>query len=322
MLWGFGDSLYGIPQHPEYAVFVNAFGPDDHFLRCKADSNQPEVIRTPARISSLVWQTPQNEPVCAYYEEMGEHGWIEGETHTVIACMAPDGSPRWRFVPPGSGEPVEFVHCSAAGIITLCARSCPYANQDARLWQLDGESGVLLRSVSIPCAEELMTLAWAEALQCFVYIANRNEIVVLNRELEEIARWPDYRGTQYLNRQVVGSVLWEQDNNSRILRRYELSRGTLTETTPEVPMYVLTVLPDGRFLGVNEKQNRLAVFDPAGTVISQHSLKGAVTHVRCDGNRICILENRSPETHGFVSEELFEATSFHVWRLDPGDALW
>ena len=87
-------------------------------------------------------------------------------------------------------------------------------------------------------------------------------------------------------------------------------------------MYVLTVLPDGRFLGVNEKQNRLAVFDPAGTVISQHSLKGAVTHVRCDGNRICILENRSPETHGFVSEELFEATSFHVWRLDPGDALW
>ena len=61
----------------------------------------------------------------------------------------------------------------------------------------------------------------------------------------------------------------------------------------------------------------MVVFDPAGTVTSQHRLKDAVTHVRCDGNRIFILENRSPETHGFVCEELFEATSFHVWRLDP-----
>lgn len=327
LLWGFGDSLYGIPQHPEYAVFVNAFGPDDHFLRCKADSNQPEVIRTPARISSLVWQTPQNEPVCLYAEKQTrtgtpEGGWFATGSDYVIACLRPDGSPRWRFVPPTNGEQVAVVHSAGDGTVTLCARSNSWANQDAQLCQLDGESGVLLRTAAIPYAEELMELAWVASLQCFVYVANRNELAVLNRELVEIARWPDYRGTQYLNRQVVGSVLWEQDNNSRILRRYELSRGTLTETTPEVPMYVLTVLPDGRFLGVNEKQNRLAVFDPAGTVISQHSLKGAVTHVRCDGNRICILENRSPETHGFVSEELFEATSFHVWRLDPGDALW
>ena len=317
LLWGFGDPLYGIPQHPEYAVFVNyAFGPKDHFLRCKADSDQPEAIRTPARICSVVWQTPQGEPVCAYYEGMGEHGWIEGETHTVLACMAPDGSPRWRFVPPGSGGPVEFVHCSAEGIITLCANSRPYANQGARLWQLDGESGVLLRSVSIPCAEELMTLAWAEALQCFVYIANRNEIVVLNRELEEVARWPDYRGTQYLRSNIDGAVLWDQGYPKRTLQRYDLRQGGSAETTPELPTFVHAVLPDGRFLGVNEQRNRLVVFDPAGTVISQHSLKGAVTHVRCDGNRICILENRSPQTHGFVCEELFAETSFHVWRLD------
>ncbi len=319
LLWGLGNSLYGIPQHPEYAVFVNyAFGPKDHFLRCKADSDQPEVIRTPARIRQLVWQTPQDEPVCSYFEQKGEHGWNEGKTHTVIACLLPDGSPRWCFVPPDNGEPVELVHCSADGIITLCARSRSYANQDAKLCQLNGESGALLRTVSIPCSEDLMTLIWVESMQCFTYIANRNGLVVLNRELEEVARLPGYRGTQYLDeRHIAGSVLWGQDYNSRVLRRYDLRRGILTETTPEIPVYVRWVLTDGRFLGVNEKQNRLTVFDPAGTVISQHSLKGTVTHVRCNGTRICILENRSPETHGFVCEELFEATSFHVWRLDP-----
>lgn len=319
LLWGFGNSLYGIPQRPEYAVFVNyAFGPKDHFLRCKADSDQPEVIRTPARIRQLVWQTPQGEPVCAYNEEMGEHGWIEGKTHTVVACLLPDGSPRWRFVPPHNERRVDIVHTSADGTITLCASSRAYSGQDAKLCQLDGESGALLRTAAIPCAEDLMELIWAESLQCFVYVANRNELAVLNRELEEIARWPGYRGTQYLDeRHIVGSVLWVQDYNSRVLRCYDLRRGALTETTPEVPVNVCAVLPDGRFLGVNEKQNRLTVFDPAGAVISQHSLKGAVTHARWGEKGVCILENRAPDTHGFVCDELFEATSFHVWRLDP-----
>ena len=321
LLWGFGNSLYGIPQHPEYAVFVNyAFGPKDHFLRCKADSSQPEVIRTPARISKLVWQTPQDEPVCAYYDGMGEHGWIKGKTLTVIACLLPDGSPRWRFVPPENGESVSVVHTSADGVVTLCARSSAYTGQDAKLCQLDGESGALLRTAAIPCAEDLMALIWAESLQGFVYVANRNELVVLNRELEEITRWPDYRGTQYLDeRHIVGFDLWVQDYNSGVLRRYDLRQGTLTETKPEVPVNVCAVLPDGRFLGVNEKRNRLTVFDPTGTVISQHSLKGTLTHVRCGENEICVLENRSPDTHGFVCDELFEETTFHVWRLDPAD---
>ena len=318
LLWGFGDSLYGIPQHPEYAVLVHyAFGPEDHFLRCKADSDQLEVIRTPARISSLVWQTPQGEPVCAYTEDLGEQDGHRGKTYTVIACLLPDGSPRWRFVPPRNEEPVKVVHSSADGIITLCARSCAYANQDVQLCQLDAKSGVPLRTVSVPCAEGLMELAWVESLQRFVYVAKQNELVMLNKELEEVARWKDFPGYRYLDRHIVGSVLWEQDFNSRVLRRYDLRSFTMTETTPEVPTHVFTVLPDGRFLGANEKQTRLIVFDHAGTVISQHSLKDRATHVRCDGDRICILENRSIDTYGVVCEELFEATSFHVWRLDP-----
>ncbi len=324
LLWGFGNPLYGIPQNPDYAVFVNyAFGPKDHFLRCKPDSSQPEVIRTPVRISRVIWQTPQGEPVCLYARRQTRTGtsdgtWFGTASDYVVGCLLPDGSPRWCFDPPENGEPVDVVHTTANGVITLCARSLSYKSQDAKLCQLDGNSGRLLRAVVIPYAEGLQTLLWAEGLQCFVYVANRTELVVLNRELEEVARWPEYQGAEYLDeRHLVGAVLWEQDYNSRVLRCHDLRQGGSTETTPELPTFVHAVLPDGRFLGVNEQQNRLVVFDPAGTVISQHSLKGTVTHVRCNGNRICILENRSPETHGFVCEELFEATSFHVWRLDP-----
>ena len=323
LLWGFGDPLYGIPQHPEYAVFVNyAFGPKDHFLRCKADSDHPEAIPTPARISSVVWQTPQGEPVCLYARRQTrtgtpDGGWFGTHSDYVVACLLPDGSPRWCFIPPENGEPVAVVHTTAEGIIMLCARSHSYKHQDATLCQLDGNTGALLRNVVIPCVEDLQTLVWVESLQGFVYTANRTELVVLNRELEEVAHWPGYRGTGYPDeRHISGAVLWEQDYNSRVLRRYELREGNVTETKPEIPVHVFTALPDGRFLGVNDRQNRLTVFDRAGTVISQHSLKGTVTHVRCNGNRICILENRSPETHGFVCEELFAETSFHVWRLD------
>lgn len=166
-----------------------------------------------------------------------------------------------------------------------------------------------------------MTLVWAKALCGFVYIANQKEIVVLNGELDEVSRWPGCdrnRLSEYAEeKNVIGSILCCHDFFSRTLRRCDLHTGAMTETVPELPAHVIALLPDGRFLGVNEKQNRLAVFDPSGTVVSRHTLAGTLTRVRCDGYRVLLLENRPPDTHSFVSDELFDVTSFHVWQLDP-----
>ncbi|MBP5767132.1 MAG: hypothetical protein J6X47_09135, partial [Clostridia bacterium] len=84
----------------------------------------------------------------------------------------------------------------------------------------------------------------------------------------------------------------------------------------EVAADSVRVLSDGRILGVNERQNNLYVFDGNGLVAARCAVPGKICRVVEDGRRVFVVEIRAPETHGFISDELFDATSVHVWRLD------
>ena len=84
----------------------------------------------------------------------------------------------------------------------------------------------------------------------------------------------------------------------------------------EVAADPVRVLSDGRILGVNERQNNLYVFDGNGLVAARCAVPGKICRVVEDGGRVFVVEIRAPETHGFISDEVFDATSFHVWRLD------
>ena len=326
LLYGFGNAEYSIPERSEYAVFTDAFGPAEYFWRCKADSKDPEKVPAPARVGLVLWQTPQDEPVVLYAERLTRHGtdtnWLETANDFVVACLKPDGTPRWRFVPPNNEIYVRYIHTDDKGVITLFT---PYRwDKDrgiaAHICRIDGMTGELLYDRDLPekYAEELQRV---EALNGFVYSADRKELVVLNDELEEVARWPQPAnnplgsGSLRGEENPVGPILWGQGLYSRKLWRRDLRNGAATETKPEIPCYIYAVLPDGRFLGGNE-DSRFTVFDPDGTVISRHKLKGFVRSFRFDGNRVYILEERSPNMGPLVCDELFEKTSYHLWRLD------
>ena len=323
LLFGFGNRRFSVPQHPECAVHRCTDREKQERLFCY--DLREDVLReqpTPElRLHAPLWITPQGELVClfteGYWKETGS-GWSFTTTSdTFAACLCPDGTERWRFAP-CSGWTLRHAHTSADGIITLYAQreSQGPRKTDAAIYQIDGTTGAHLRTRPIPWAEDLVGLVRVDVCDGFLYIAGQSELVLLNDELEETARWDGYCGGRYPEEeQIAGNVLWSGYD----LSLYDLRTGEKRDFTLETPDYLIAMLPDGRFLGVNEKQNRLTVFDPAGRVISRHTAPrpGKFLRARVEAKRVCILEERAPETYGLVSQALFDTASLHVWRLDP-----
>ena len=327
LLFDFGADCYSVPRHPELAFHRVLFGDGGDMARRYLLYSLPdgtlEDRKEPAfEVFGPLWLTKQGDPVllaCEYETVQTPFGPRRDYGKPLVVCLGQDDSVRWSVYPAGAERSPDSFHASPEGILTLYSRGNSYTATDAQLCRIDGETGALLVSRVVPAAENLDALLPVEALKAFAYIANQKEIVLLDENLEEIRRWPCPRhvlGPQKKN--IVGDTLWDQDISTRALRLYDLRTGACREITPEVPTFVRALLPDGRFLGGNERGTELTVFDATGRVISRHRAQGdgAFTKVRAEADGICILENRSPDTHGFVSDELFEQTSFHVWRLD------
>ena len=328
LLFRFGDPRFSVPRHPELAFQRVRFGCGGDTARRSLlysfpdgrleDRPDPEFA-----LFGPLWITKQGDTVflASEYETVQTPvGPRRDYVKPKVVCLGADNSLRWQFIPAGAVLFPSAFHTAPDGTITLYSCGNSYISRDAFLCRINGETGALLASRVIPAAENLEKLLPVEALNSFVYFANRDEIVVLNENLTETARWASARSILGPDQKhIVGCVLWDQYFGDQILRLYDLRTGSCREIRPEIPVYVHALLPDGRFLGVNEVQNRLTVFDPTGRVISRHKAlgDGAFTRVRAEEDRILILEIRAPHTHGYVSNELFEATSFHVWRLDP-----
>ena len=98
---------------------------------------------------------------------------------------------------------------------------------------------------------------------------------------------------------------------------YDLQSGESRKTTLEIPAYPILVLPDGRILGINEKLNKMTVFDKEGIVVARCSVPGMICRAFLENGNVYLVEVRGPDTHGLVYGALFDETSTHVWRLDP-----
>lgn len=328
LLFRFGDSSHSIPYHWQFAV--HAFhdrARQDHLIcyQLGADTVLEQGIPA-AQPCTPLWMTKQGELVYLFLHYL----WMKGESDNwtcragrgFAACLGADGSVRWSFAPAlQECQILKHVHTSADGIITLCVQSGRSGDSRlaAVLYRIDGETGRLLHSRTIPAADQLETLVRVDALDGFAYASESAELVLLDDSLKETARWKGFRDSTYLRQEnVVGSFVWQQGVWDRAVRRYDLRTGMMTEICPEIPVaYVLSVLPDGRILGLNDKQTLLTVFDPVGKVVARLSVGGVLCRVRTEPERTCILEIRAPETYGFVSDELFDASSIHLWRLNP-----
>ena len=272
-----------------------------------------------------VWQTRQGDVALLYArilsEQVSGSSWSCSGRCSWVICLGRDGTERWRFEPEMHREQsLEHIHSSEDGVVTLFASGINGGIvAGAKIFQIDGETGKLLRMRSIPHGNEVHHLAYSKELKRFVYCERiTKDLVLLNDELEETARWPNYKGDAFFRENnFCGRLLWEQRYyDMRSVYLHDLLDGTVRKVPLEVPVYVRSVLPDGRILGVNEKQSILTVLNGEGIVVSRCTVPGMIQCILPEMNGVFIGELRLPKNDFVTSGALFDEAETHVWRLD------
>ena len=272
-----------------------------------------------------VWQTRQGDVALLYArilsEQVSGSSWSCSGRCSWVICLGRDGTERWRFEPEMHREQsLEHIHSSEDGVVTLFASGINGGIvAGAKIFQIDGKTGKLLRMRSIPHGNEVHHLAYSKELKRFVYCERiTKDLVLLNDELEETARWPNYKGDAFFRENnFCGRLLWEQRYyDMRSVYLHDLLDGTVRKVPLEVPVYVRSVLPDGRILGVNEKQSILTVLNGEGIVVSRCTVPGMIQCILPEMNGVFIGELRLPKNDFVTSGALFDEAETHVWRLD------
>ena len=279
-------------------------------------------------IIRAVWQTKDGGMVIlrvqvAPLEQVEDIGPNHRQIYSVI-CVNNDGTERWHFQPElNRFQNLQHVHSSVQGVITLFASGIDaVVKADAVLLQIDGETGELLRSRIYPYQDNVYRMIHVDALNAFLFCRRTSdELVLLDETLKEMQTFGGFAGSYCFEEdQLCGSTLWEGDIwNQRHVSFFDLQNGTSRKTPLEISAYILSVLEDGRILGVNEKQNVLTVFDSEGIVTARCKVPGALCRVISENGNAYLIEVRGPDTHGFVYDALFDQTTIHVWRLDVSD---
>ncbi len=273
-----------------------------------------------------VWQTQQGDVALLYArilsEQVSGSSWSCSGRWSWVICLGRDGTERWRFEPEMHGDQrLTHIHSSEDGVVTLFASGINGGVvAGAKIWQIDGETGRLLRTRNIPHGNEVHHLAYSKELKRFVYCERiTKDLVLLNDELEEAARWPNYKGDAFFRENnFCGRLLWEQRYyDMRSVYLHDLLDGTVRKVPLEVPVYVRSVLPDGRILGVNEKQSILTVLNGEGIVVSRCTVPGMIQCILPEMNGVFIGEERPLSADFSAPGALFDKAETHVWRLDP-----
>ena len=328
LLYELGQPHLSVPHAPELAafrpiVFDDAGRSTDRIItRSFFAGTLKRWTCTEAALYRPLWRTEQSELVglTSIQEPILTPSGIKNNSQSALVCLRGDGSTRWKFKSPVKGVWFSFADVAADGTITLYINGDCSVSRSGFLYRINGETGEVLRSRIISAEEGLRDLVYVAELNGFVYnTSDGQEIVLLDEALEEVERWRCDKAVFSLDSaHITGSILWDQWYQDKSLHLLDLRTGACREIIPEIPVFVTSLLPDGRFLGVNDSMEQLTIFDSRGQVISRHKAQslGRFSRICWEAGRVLLLERRIPKVP-FICEELFAGFSVHVWRLDP-----
>ena len=162
----------------------------------------------------------------------------------------------------------------------------------------------------------MVHLMRVDAIDGYIYSSmDTGDLVVLDADLREVARWRGFPYKPYISHAICGSVICDTTISGEFIL-LDLRNGKISRVHPEVPAHPIAVLSDGRILGRNDNGNRLTVFDEGGKVTSRHTVPGALQYFAVENQgRVLLSEWRSTEDITFYCEESLDASSMHVWQL-------
>ncbi len=278
----------------------------------------------PGDIDRVVWKTKSEGLVMhlkRYLPTVQEMREGLPEKPFGLLCIDEGGNEQWHFQPKLNRYQIpQFVHTSKQGVITLfVSGNNGQEKADSVVYRVDGETGKLLYTRTFSFQENVHHMVHVDALNAFLVCRRTtNELILLDDTLKEMHTIAGFTGGAFFGEnQLCGSILWEGDCwNQRYVSFWDLTSGAFRKVPLEIPSYILSVLEDGRILGVNEKQNALTVFDGEGIVNARCTVPGALCRVISEDGNVYLIEARGPDTHGYVCDALFDQTSLHVWHLD------
>ena len=294
------------------------------FLMNGKTGNSWVIDSFPDGIDRVVWVT-KSEGIVMYLKRylptIQETSEGLPEKPFGLLCIDRDGNEQWRFQPElDQDQGPQFVHTSKQGVITLFVSGCNGQKKaDSVVYRVDGETGELLYTRTFPYQENVHHMIHVDALDAFLLCRRTTkELVLLDETLKETQTFDGYTGTFFFaENRLYGTILWEENyRNQRHVSFWDLQSGAFRKTALEIPSYVLSVLEDGRILGVNMKQNVLTVFDREGIVVARCTVPGTLCRVISEDGNVYLIEVRGPDTHGYVCDALIDQTSLHVWHLN------
>ena len=146
----------------------------------------------PAACRSVVWITKSGNLVVLYAktvkEQKGDSSWSQIVGSEYVSCIKKDGTECWRFEPElSNSRQLYHIHSSFDGVVTLfspATRGIPDA--DALIWQINAETGELLRLHHISANDEAVHLIYAESINSFIYCCrSTSELVVIDSNLDK-----------------------------------------------------------------------------------------------------------------------------------------
>lgn len=155
----------------------------------------------PAACRSVVWITKSGNLVVLYAktvkEQKDDGSWSQIVGSEYVSCIKKDGTECWRFEPKlSNSRQLYHIHSSSDGVVTLfspATRGIPDA--DALIWQINAETGELLRLHHISANDEAVHLIYAESINSFIYCCrSTNELVVIDSNLDKEYRLAGYFG--------------------------------------------------------------------------------------------------------------------------------
>lgn len=258
----------------------------------------------PATCRSVVWISKSGKLVVLYAktvkEQKDDGSWSRIVGSGYVSCIGKDGTEHWRFEPElSNSQQLYHIHSSFDGVVTLfspATRVIPDA--DALIWQINAETGELLRLRHIAANDDADHLIYAESINSFIYCCrSTNELVVIDSNMDKEYRLAGYVGNYYIeNEQICSDTIWNCLDSTGI-RFFNLRNGEALNVNFEIPAYAMAVFTNGLILCTNESEKKLIVLDKSGKVVSRFSFAGIVCRAFSDGNKIFIVEQCGPNTH-------------------------
>lgn len=258
----------------------------------------------PATCRSVVWISKSGKLVVLYAktvkEQKDDGSWSRIVGSGYVSCIGKDGTEHWRFEPElSNSQQLYHIHSSFDGVVTLfspATRVIPDA--DALIWQINAETGELLRLRHIAANDDADHLIYAESINSFIYCCHStSELVVIDSNLDKEYRLAGYVGNYYIeNEQICSDTIWNCLDSTGI-RFFNLRNGEALNVNFEIPAYAMAVFTNGLILCTNESEKKLIVLDKSGKVVSRFSFAGIVCRAFSDGNKIFIVEQCGPNTH-------------------------